>query len=95
MGLALLLALLLAWTLTPILLYFINKKAIHISGVPAWVLTLVTCLVVAVLVNYFTDALAWKPFNILALVAIVYFGCHSFFTLVIKPYFPGHAGPIT
>jgi hypothetical protein len=90
----LIIALVLAWTITPILLYLVNKKGLKLSAnMPAWVITVIVCIVVAVIVNAVTGAFAWRPFDFFALVAIVYFGANSFFNLVVKPYFPGAAGP--
>lgn len=84
----LVIALLIAWTVTPLLLNLINRKAFKIQGTPAWVISVVACLGVALIVNALVAAVSWTPFNIFALTAIIYFGANSFFNLVIKPWFP-------
>lgn len=85
--------LLLAWTITPLLLELANRKIFAterspIKGTPAWVITVVGCFVVSLIVNAVTGAVTWGPFDIFALTAIVYFGANSFFNLVIKRWFP-------
>lgn len=84
----LVIALLIAWTVTPLLLELINRKGFKIKGTPAWVITVVACLVVACVVNAVLNAVSWTPFDIFALTAIIFFGCNAFFSLVIKPWFP-------
>lgn len=84
----LIIALIIAWTATPLVLELIHRKGFKIRNTPAWVITVVACLAVAIIVNVITGAVRWSPFEIFALTAIVYFGANSFFTLIIKRWFP-------
>lgn len=80
----LVIALILAWVATPLLLELINRKGFKINGVPAWIITAVACLAVALVVNAVTSAVHWAPFDIFALTAIIFFGSNAFFTFVVK-----------
>jgi hypothetical protein len=84
----LVIALVLAWTITPLLLEWISRKGFQIKGTPAWLITVIACLGVAVILNAILSAVHWTPFDIFALTAIIYFGSNAFFNLVIKPWFP-------
>lgn len=81
-------ALILAWTVTPLLLELINRKGFQIKGTPAWLITVVACLAVACAVNALLGAVSWTPFDIFGLTAIIFFGCNAFFNLVVKRFFP-------
>lgn len=81
-------ALILAWTITPLLLEWINRKGFKIEGTPAWVVTVVACLAVALIVNTLVSAFRWNAWELFAFTAVIYFGCNAFFNLVIKPWFP-------
>lgn len=82
---SLIIALLLSWVLTPIILEVIAVKGLKVKGVPAWAISVITCFVVGLVVLFLTEPFAKTPFNMLAMTAIVYFGQNSFYNMVVKP----------
>ena len=76
--------LIIACVLTSLSLHHINKKQLGIDGAPAWLLTVVVCLAVAIVITLLPGGWPFEVQWILVLASFVFFGANAVFNLVLK-----------
>lgn len=70
----------------PFALEMLHRKVLEINGIPAWIVTVASCLVAALIVTAILVHVT--IFYLAAVTALIFFVAHGVLTLIIKPYFP-------